>query len=90
MILFFPFIKIEILLIVILTQLGRVLVTIVGGKVFKAQLDLQIVKENIRNIAVRHLHGCYYYFWLQALTKFLKCVDWSQPQEARQVSRILV
>ena len=24
-------------------------------------------------------------FNLQALTKFLKCVDWTQPQEARQV-----
>lgn len=36
----------------------------------------------------------YYYWWiiiilLKALTKFLKCVDWSQPQEARQVDSLV-
>lgn len=37
----------EIVLVVILTQLGRILVCSVGGEVFKAQLDQQLISLQI-------------------------------------------
>ena len=56
---------------------------------WNAQSHIDLVEENstetICLVSPEVVINCSIIFIFKALTKFLKCVDWSQPQEARQV-----